>query len=111
MSTLLVLTARSGVAKCRTFDRLAVQSVPPRNRFIHAHADTDEVFIILRGELSIEFRDVSVTLKEGELLVIPKGIEHKPCAEEECHLLLAPPAGTINSGDAGGELTSDEEWI
>ena len=77
----------------------------------HTHADTDEVFIVLEGELSIEFRDGSVTLKEGEMLVVPKGTKHKPCAEKECHHMLVEPAGTINSGDAGGELTSDGEWI
>lgn len=78
----------------------------------HSHVDTDELFFILEGELVIEFRDGPVTLKQGEMLVIPKGIEHKPYAQEECHLMLIEPAGTINTGDAGGELTTvDEAWI
>ena len=78
----------------------------------HSHADTDEVFIIIEGEISIDFRDGKVLLKSGEMLVIPKGIEHKPYAENECKLMLIEPAGTINTGDAGGELTAEDNvWI
>jgi len=77
----------------------------------HSHADTDEVFMVLAGELRIEFRDGAVTLKEGELFVVPKGVEHKPKAAQECHLLLVEPAGTVNTGDAGGELTAEAAWI
>jgi mannose-6-phosphate isomerase-like protein (cupin superfamily) len=78
----------------------------------HRHADTDEVFIALDGEMRIEFRDGTVKLKTGEMFVVPKGAEHKPCAERECRILLIEPAGTVNTGDAGGSLTADDEvWI
>jgi mannose-6-phosphate isomerase-like protein (cupin superfamily) len=78
----------------------------------HSHADTDEVFIVLEGEMSIDFRDGTATLREGEMMVVPKGFEHKPRAEEECHVMLVEPAGTLNTGDVGGERTVlDPEWI
>jgi mannose-6-phosphate isomerase-like protein (cupin superfamily) len=60
----------------------------------------------------IEFRDGRVTLKNGEMFVVPKGVEHKPLAKDECKILLVEPAGTINTGDAGGDLTSEDGvWI
>ena len=78
----------------------------------HRHNDTDEVFINLGGEMSIEFRYGRVDLKSGEMFVVPKGVEHKPFAEKECKIMLVEPAGTINTGDAGGELTAEENiWI
>ncbi len=77
----------------------------------HSHAETDETFIVLDGELGIEFRDGVATPRRGELLVVPKGVEHRPFAEEECHVLLVEPAGTRNTGDAGGERTAEPEWI
>ena len=78
----------------------------------HNHADTDEVFIVLDGEMAIDFRDGRVDLKTGEMLIVPKGVEHKPLAEDECKILLVEPAGTINTGDAGGELTAEDDvWI
>lgn len=78
----------------------------------HRHADTDEVFITLDGEMRIEFRDGKVNLKAGEMFVVPRGVEHKPFAEKECKILLIEPAGTINTGDAGGHLTAaDDVWI
>jgi len=78
----------------------------------HSHDDTDEVFIVLHGEMSIAFRDGSVKLKAGEMLVVPKGKEHKPIAENECKVMLVEPAGTINTGGAGGEMTADNDvWI
>jgi len=78
----------------------------------HSHADTDEVFIALDGEMSIEFRDGKVDLKAGEMFVVPRGVEHKPSAKEECKIMLVEPAGTINTGDAVGELTTEENaWI
>ncbi len=78
----------------------------------HSHADTDEAFIVLDGEMVIEFRDGKVELKPGEMFVVPRGVEHKPFAEKECKIMLVEPAGTINTGDAGGELTAkDEVWI
>jgi len=78
----------------------------------HDHKDTDEVFIILEGSLRIDFENESQTLQEGELLVIPKGMKHKPYAENECKILLIEPEGTINTGDAGGEQTAaNDVWI
>jgi mannose-6-phosphate isomerase-like protein (cupin superfamily) len=77
----------------------------------HCHVETDEVFIILDGELSIEMRDGQVTIKKGEIFIAPKGIEHRSLANTECHLMLVEPTGTINTGSAGGELTVDEEWL
>jgi len=78
----------------------------------HSHADTDEVFITLDGEMTIEFRDGKAHLKAGEMVVVPKGVEHKPCAEKECKIMLVEPAGTINTGDAGGDLTAENNvWI
>lgn len=78
----------------------------------HKHVATDEVFIVLDGEMSIEFRDGKVDLKAGEMFVVPKGVEHKPQAEKECRIMLIEPAGTINTGDASGDLTAkDNIWI
>jgi len=78
----------------------------------HNHNDTDEVFIVLGGEMSIEFRDGKVDLKQGELFVVPKGAEHKPSAGKECEIMLVEPAGTINTGDTGGDFTADDNvWI
>ena len=78
----------------------------------HSHADTDEVFITLEGEMLIEFRDGKVELKTGELFVVPKGLEHKPYAEKECKIMLVEPAGTVNTGDTGGDMTADNDvWI
>ncbi|MHC4664647.1 MAG: cupin domain-containing protein [Planctomycetota bacterium] len=78
----------------------------------HRHADTDEVFIVLEGKMKINFRDGSVNLKAGEMFVVPKDKEHKPFAEEECKIMLVEPAGTPNTGDAGGKLTAEDNiWI
>lgn len=78
----------------------------------HSHAETDEVFIVLRGEMRIALRDGEVEMRAGEMFVVPKGVAHKPIAERECHILLVEPAGTVNTGDAGGEMTVDEiEWL
>ena len=78
----------------------------------HSHDDTDEVFIVLDGEMSIAFRDDSVKLKAGEMFVVPKGAEHKPFAEKGCKAMLVEPAGTINTGGTGGEMTAEDDvWI
>lgn len=78
----------------------------------HDHKETDEVFIVIEGELRIDFRDGKVNLKAGELFVVPRGVEHKPFAEKECKMLLVEPAGTVNTGDAGGERTAPNDvWI
>lgn len=78
----------------------------------HSHHETDETFLVIKGEMSIELPEGIVTLKEGELAVVPKGVEHKPFSREECHVLLIELQGTVNTGDSGGELTrNDPEWI
>jgi len=78
----------------------------------HSHPETDELFLVLAGSMKILLRESELTLQTGEMVVIPKGIEHKPVAEQECHVLLAEPAGTVNTGDAGGEKTAaNDVWI
>ena len=78
----------------------------------HSHADTDETFIVLDGELRIDFRDGPLTLHAGELYVVPRGVEHKPYAEHEVQVMLIEPRGVLNTGDAGGERTAqNDRWI
>ena len=78
----------------------------------HDHPETDEVFLIVKGHLDILFRDGKVSLNEGELFVVPKGIEHKPVAEDECHIMLVEPAGTINTGDVESDRTAPNDvWV
>lgn len=78
----------------------------------HDHQDTDETFIVLDGELRIDFRDGAVTLKAGEMFVVPRGVEHKPFAAGEVKLLLIEPRGVPNTGGAGGERTAPNDlWI
>jgi len=67
----------------------------------HAHDDTDETFIVLEGNLRIDFEDGHVDIGPGELYVVPKGVQHKPYAEEEVKLMLIEPKGVINTGDLG----------
>lgn len=78
----------------------------------HNHPDTDEVFIVIEGSMKIEFENETVQLKEGEMLVVPKGVEHKPYADSECKVMLVEPRGVVNTGDADSELTADNDvWI
>ena len=78
----------------------------------HSHADTDETFLVIDGELTIELRDGAVHLKAGEMFVVPRGVEHKPSARQECKIMLIEPSGTINTGDAGGVRTAPNDvWI
>jgi mannose-6-phosphate isomerase-like protein (cupin superfamily) len=78
----------------------------------HDHKATDEVFIVLEGEMTIHFRDGEVSVKKGEMFVVPKGVEHKTSAKTECHAMLVETAGTVNTGDAGGEKTAPPDvWI
>ncbi len=75
----------------------------------HNHRETDETFIVLRGEMSIELRDGMVALSAGEMYVVPRGIDHKPRATNECHVLLVEPRGVSNTGDTGGARTTDND--
>jgi mannose-6-phosphate isomerase-like protein (cupin superfamily) len=78
----------------------------------HDHPETDEVFFVLSGQLEILLRDGKVQLYEGDMFVVPKGVEHKPVAEQECHILLVEPAGTVNTGDIISERTAaNDVWI
>lgn len=74
----------------------------------HSHPETDEAFIVLQGQLQIDFREGAVTLNQGEMLIVPKGVEHKPLAEAECHVMVLVREGTVNTGSApANELTAD----
>jgi len=78
----------------------------------HNHPETDEVFLVVKGQLDIHLPDGKVTLSEGEMYVVPKGVEHKPVAEDECHILLIEPAGTVNTGETVNERTAPNDvWI
>ena len=78
----------------------------------HKHDDTDELFLCLAGKLDIEFRDGRAALGEGELYVVPRGIEHKPSSEGECHVLIIEPKGVANTGDEEGALTApNDQWV
>ncbi len=78
----------------------------------HDHNTTDETFIVLEGELRIDFRDGAVHIRAGEMFVVPKGVEHKPYAEKEVKMLLIEPRGILNTGDEGGERTAQNDvWI
>ena len=78
----------------------------------HSHPETDEVFLVIDGNLTIHLRDRDLVMKKGELCVIPKGVEHQPAAIDECQILMVEPAGTVNTGDAGGDRTVEEaDWI
>ncbi|HEX2092277.1 MAG TPA: cupin domain-containing protein [Longimicrobiaceae bacterium] len=77
-----------------------------RGEFVwHDHAGEDELFLVLRGSLRMEFRDRVVEVREGEMLVVPRGVEHRPVAEEEVHVLLFEPVGTRHTGDVVDERT------
>ncbi|ROM97291.1 cupin domain-containing protein [Pseudomonas brassicacearum] len=78
----------------------------------HDHQDTDETFIVLEGQLRIDFRDGQVLVSPGEMYVVPKGVEHKPFAEQEVKLLLIEPKGVLNTGSEGGERTAlNDQWV
>ena len=78
----------------------------------HKHEQTDEVFIVIEGEMTISFRQGRVKLQTGEMFVVPKGQEHKPWAENECRVLLVEPAGTINTGNSREKLPAqDNVWV
>ena len=74
----------------------------------HHHENEDEMFLVVKGRFRIEFRDKTVQLEEGEFIVVPRGVEHKPVADEECWILLFEPASTLNTGNVENELTLHE---
>jgi mannose-6-phosphate isomerase-like protein (cupin superfamily) len=71
----------------------------------HHHDDEDELFLVVKGRFDMELRDRTITVEEGEFLILPRGVEHRPVANEEVHILLFEPASTLNTGNAGGERT------
>jgi len=78
----------------------------------HTHRDTDEVFLVVQGEMEIGFRDRDVILKAGEMFVVPKGVEHITRAKAECHAMIIEPRGVINTGEADSKLTANNDlWI
>jgi mannose-6-phosphate isomerase-like protein (cupin superfamily) len=83
-----------------------LQIVKVHGEFVwHKHDDTDDFFLVIEGEITVQLRDRDVHLGPGELFVVPRGVEHRPRADEEALVLLIEPRGTVNTGDAGGELT------
>lgn len=98
------------VAKLNDYE---IKVVKLEGEFVwHNHADTDEMFLCVHGEMDICLRDGTVTLHAGELFVVPKGVEHKPVARGECHAVIIEPGDVVNTGDAGGELTAPGgEWV
>jgi mannose-6-phosphate isomerase-like protein (cupin superfamily) len=77
----------------------------------HAHPDSDEAFLVVKGDLVIHLRDGQAQLHEGEMAVVPRGIKHKPEARREAHVLVIVRSEVVNTGDAGGERTAEAEWI
>lgn len=78
----------------------------------HDHADTDEAFVVIDGELRIDFRDGAVTLGSGEMYVVPKGVEHKPFAAGETRVLIVEPCGVVNTGNVNSDETAAlDVWI
>ena len=78
----------------------------------HQHAQEDELFLVTKGTLTIQLRDGDVTLAEGEFLIVPAGVEHRPVANEEVHALMLEPISTLNTGNVTNECTLQElEWI
>lgn len=86
-----------------------VKLVKFKGEFVwHHHEHEDELFLVLDGNFVMEFRDRRVPLERGELIVVPRGVEHRPVADEEVSVLLFEPASTLNTGNAGGERTVAE---
>jgi mannose-6-phosphate isomerase-like protein (cupin superfamily) len=96
-----------------TMNDYKIEVVKVEGEFVwHSHADTDDFFLVLEGELEIELRDRTVQLRKGEFFVVPRGVEHRPRARDETHILLIEPQGTPNTGDAAdSELTTVERTI
>jgi len=78
----------------------------------HTHEDTDEVFIVIDGNMRIEFEDDTVELTEGDMYVVPKGVNHKPSSESLCNVMLVEPRGVVNTGGTSSNMTApNDEWI
>ena len=78
----------------------------------HRHQNEDEMFLVIEGSFTMEFRDRTVPIGPGEFIIVPRGVEHRPVADREVHVVLFEPAGTLNTGDVRGERTIDTlEWL
>lgn len=89
-----------------------VKLVKLQGEFVwHSHEAEDELFLVLRGRLRLRFREREVSIDPGEFLIVPRGTEHCPVADEEVHVLLLERKSTVNTGTAGGERTRQAEWI
>ena len=79
----------------------------------HHHENEDELFLVIKGRLRMEFRDKQVWIEEGEIIVVPRGVEHRPVAEDEVHILMFEPAGTVNTGNVADsdKTISELDWI
>lgn len=78
----------------------------------HNHSETDELFLVIEGKMKIEFKNKTIELNKGELYVVPKGVEHRPYAEDECQIMLIEPRGVVNTGENENDLTaSNDVWI
>jgi len=78
----------------------------------HAHEDEDELFLVVQGTMVLKVRgQEDVVMESGDFAVVPRGVEHRPVADQEVHLMMIEPAGTVNTGTAGGERTVEPEWI
>jgi mannose-6-phosphate isomerase-like protein (cupin superfamily) len=89
-----------------------LQVVKVKGEFVwHKHDETDDFFLVLKGRLTIQLRDRDVELGEGELFVVPRGVEHCPRADDEAYVLLIEPAGTPNTGNAGGSRTARKQHL
>jgi mannose-6-phosphate isomerase-like protein (cupin superfamily) len=84
-----------------------------KDEFIwHKHEETDETFFVIKGQLTILLRDQDIVINEGEIVVIPKGVEHKPIADKECQIMLIEPKETVNTGNIANEMTvKNNQWI
>ena len=84
-----------------------------KNDFVwHQHSNTDEVFIVIEGQIHIEFIDQTIELNSGEMIVVPKGVKHKPLAKKEAKIMLIEPKGVLNTGDVINDLTAqNDQWI
>ncbi len=85
----------------------AIKLVKFKGPFVwHHHEVEDELFLVIKGEMHMDFREKAVTLKEGEFIIVPHGVEHRPDAEEEVHILLFEPLTTVNTGEKQNSLTA-----
>jgi mannose-6-phosphate isomerase-like protein (cupin superfamily) len=97
------------IAQINDYD---VRLVKVKGEFVwHKHDETDDFFLVLKGHLTIQLRDRDIELAEGDVYVVPRGVEHCPRAEEEASVLLIEPSGTVNTGGTGGPLTAKPDHI